>query len=747
MNAKHRSLAALLCGALAAGLVGCAGKPQPQSAPPAASGQGAAMGRWVETQVDLSALPEGSFFIGAAAEGGVTRFFVSEGSALYDCVQEQDTLRVKETFTGLPGSPMAATARGESLAYALRGEDGSITLVLRQGGQDQQFTPEWLKGALVQNLRFMGSSALFVDYMPAVQIEGTDEGGLAVQGHAFAVLDTASGQVQGRADMPEGWYGAMAANETQVFCISQDGLLEVYDRQGSLDASQGVQLSIKGYFTVAAADQGGICFADSAGIYRAASGGGLVETLLEGGGRAFNQDSLYLTRLAAAGSGEILLAARDISDSEAADRRGVLLRYYFDETLPAENAKKLVVWSLEDQPTVRAAVLAYSRSHTDVTVNYQPALGPGAGKAERADALTALNTALLAGAGPDVLILDGVPWQRYASQGLLAELTGVGTQGLQENLVEPLKLEGALWAVPARFTLPVLLGQEQDLTGLATPQAVVDKVLAMAPRPAGMNGGSEEYYRLRTGQERYALSFISQSVLFDYLYPLYTPALVEGGALNEEALAQMYRQMQAVSGAYGLPAENTPNGVGVDVWSVGDELYEFGLGAALGWCDLADLDMLSFNNAYALVEGGDELGKEFTAKVRAAARPGMAQGLFTPVCLAAVNAGSGQKEEAQSFVQALLGDEVQKSPLGDGLPVQKEALGELLREASGAGAPLAAQDLAALIQACATPIQRDWQVEEALRGPALAVCGGEKTVEEAVAAAKQALSLYLAEQK
>ena len=77
------------------------------------------------------------------------------------------------------------------------------------------------------------------------------------------------------------------------------------------------------------------------------------------------------------------------------------------------------------------------------------------GGASAEDALRTLNTELVAGKGPDVLILDGMPLQSFIDKGVLAELSQViSADGLIPQVVDPMRTDGKLYAVPTRFTVP-----------------------------------------------------------------------------------------------------------------------------------------------------------------------------------------------------------------------------------------------------------------------------------------------------
>ena len=54
----------------------------------------------------------------------------------------------------------------------------------------------------------------------------------------------------------------------------------------------------------------------------------------------------------------------------------------------------------------------YQRQNPDVRVSYEVALGDDSAVTE-SDAMRTLSTELLAGEGPDVLILDGMPVESY----------------------------------------------------------------------------------------------------------------------------------------------------------------------------------------------------------------------------------------------------------------------------------------------------------------------------------------------
>jgi molybdenum cofactor cytidylyltransferase len=85
----------------------------------------------------------------------------------------------------------------------------------------------------------------------------------------------------------------------------------------------------------------------------------------------------------------------------------------------------LTVWSLADSATARLAVNAYKKANPEVDVTFETAVQTDTDDVSAAinDALTQLNTELLAGEGPDVLLLDRVDYTTYINKGMLADMS------------------------------------------------------------------------------------------------------------------------------------------------------------------------------------------------------------------------------------------------------------------------------------------------------------------------------------
>ncbi|MDE5930979.1 MAG: hypothetical protein K2H40_00635, partial [Lachnospiraceae bacterium] len=93
-----------------------------------------------------------------------------------------------------------------------------------------------------------------------------------------------------------------------------------------------------------------------------------------------------------------------------------LLRFTYDPNVPAVPEKVLTVYSLQEDDDLRQAVSLYQTKHLDTFVSYEVGMEEG-GSVTREDAIKKLNTEVMAGNGPDLIVMDGLPFSSYISKG------------------------------------------------------------------------------------------------------------------------------------------------------------------------------------------------------------------------------------------------------------------------------------------------------------------------------------------
>jgi ABC-type glycerol-3-phosphate transport system substrate-binding protein len=95
---------------------------------------------------------------------------------------------------------------------------------------------------------------------------------------------------------------------------------------------------------------------------------------------------------------------------------------------------------LQDSDTLRQAVNIFRQEYADIYVNLEIGMTDDNGVTLE-DALKTLSTDILAGNGPDVLILDGMPVDSYVEKGILIDISDVvdevkASDGLVDSIVK-----------------------------------------------------------------------------------------------------------------------------------------------------------------------------------------------------------------------------------------------------------------------------------------------------------------------
>ena len=76
----------------------------------------------------------------------------------------------------------------------------------------------------------------------------------------------------------------------------------------------------------------------------------------------------------------------------------------------------------------------FQKKYPDIYLTLETGMSGNDG-VTRTDALKTLNTEIMAGKGPDILILDGISSETYAEQGMLEDLSGILKEaGLLDNI-------------------------------------------------------------------------------------------------------------------------------------------------------------------------------------------------------------------------------------------------------------------------------------------------------------------------
>lgn len=344
-----------------------------------------------------------------------------------------------------------------------------------------------------------------------------------------------------------------------------------------------------------------------------------------------------------------------LSVLHGAGTRSQLLRYDYDPALVRPETRTLTVYSLEENPTVRQAVSQCMLEHPELEVRYEVGMQEGL---EKEDVIKQLNTRLLAGEAPDVLILDGLPVDSMVEQGLLADLSSlVDTDGLYPA-ARAGEQDGKLWYVAGRMKLPLLLG-----AGYEPPESLEQLAQAVENGP--------QLHTQSTLSDRAVLGQPPEEIAA-VLLPGMRDTLLQDGQIDRAALEEFYTLVGRLCSAAGPEiyeqfwrSEQMEEKFGSS-WIDGVTFFPQDAAAQLKTLD--SLNELCFAFYYKEADDAVDLGQYCVRGV-----PG-AQGVYVPSVMAGIPAGQEETADAAIFLEKLLSHPVQQYELDDGLPVRPESL-------------------------------------------------------------------------
>ncbi len=178
-----------------------------------------------------------------------------------------------------------------------------------------------------------------------------------------------------------------------------------------------------------------IYFAFDGGLYRHVVGGTAIEQIIDGTTSSFGDPSVMLMDMVMLPDNEFAVLYTGMK----------LYRYTYDPNVPTVPDEQIKIYSLLENTTIRQAVSMFQKAHQDVYIRYEIGMS-GDDSVTREDAIRNLNTKLMSGEGPDVLLLDGLPQASYEEKGILADLSGIAEGMTGEAALFPNKRRKALRA-------------------------------------------------------------------------------------------------------------------------------------------------------------------------------------------------------------------------------------------------------------------------------------------------------------
>lgn len=406
--------------------------------------------------------------------------------------------------------------------------------------------------------------------------------------------------------------------------------------------------------------EGTLYTAGSDGVYALQAGGMVWERIVEGDLTTLGLPSLFVDALYCDGEGGFILlqsgAASEFSFSQL----------HYSATTPTRPTHELTVYSLYESATIRQAAVSYQRSHPEVRVSVQTVFDEDS-SATVNDAVRALNTEILAGKGPDVLVLDGLPIDSYIEKGVLADISDViqpkvDSGELLANIAQSYAKDGTVYAVPARAQLLTLWGSEENLKNASSLKSLANWAEA--------------------NPNQRALYLMNGSELIYQFYLACAPAwLDENGQIDSAALSDFLTDIKRLadtkkSGEFSVAKyeEEFRNEYGEMYGQNYEAVKEMAEGLGMWTMMRGETAFYSKNieGMYDLMIAGALV--KSTGGGTYTVMPGQAGRVYRPSGIVGVNANSAQPDMARELVLEVLSEDVQKTDLQDGWPVNEAAL-------------------------------------------------------------------------
>lgn len=423
-------------------------------------------------------------------------------------------------------------------------------------------------------------------------------------------------------------------------------------------------------------DENTLYYYNTNGLYKYDLKNDKTEQLIDGSLSSFGDNNMGIRYIQEKADNKFLA----VYDSYGSDKsNSKVINYYYSADTPKVPDNELVVYSLYENYDIKQSIVLYQKSHPDVYIRTETGL-TGDDAVTEADALRTLNTEIMAGNGPDIILLDGMDVDNYITKGLLADMS----DGLAEytkdnklftNIVDAYSKDGKIYAMPMNIQIPTIVGQKgtiesfSDLKGFTSmiekiskdnPGQILDIIMPQQYAALMYNANGNAWFNedgtineenLKTFYEEAKKQYdIIKSTFDQNEYESYVNDMKSYFSEKEEELTEEDMDMSSYYVNYYLNVMSVASGNG----------SKLAIGNLSGMYDLQEL--YSVNKK-----------KEIEYSVA----KGQVSDVFVPSGLVGISSKSNEKEIAADFVKYLFSVESQSVDRYSGFPVNIDAFDKL----------------------------------------------------------------------
>ncbi|MCC8137892.1 MAG: ABC transporter substrate-binding protein [Clostridiales bacterium] len=595
-----------------------------------------------------------------------------------------------------------------------------------------------------------GLSITFDDGRQCYGINFADDDTLTLRdtGSTIYILSASDGSIVGTIPSSNEMHYAYAPVNGEVLTITNDGV-KIYNYKGELQEGNEIISSLvsadyeawsttsSGGGIVDDIEGTGIFYASKSGLYHYKWGGGVAEKLFEGSATKLGDSDYTVWSVAALSDSCVLCHYLTASGAS------LLVRYSFSGNSPT--TQKLTLYTLYENELLTDEVNTFNQNHTDIQVTIEVGLSGDSGLTVD-DAIKTLNTEILAGNGPDIILLDGMSVDSYSESGMLVDLSGVlsevaESEGLYENIAYTYQTDsGAVYAVPARFRIMMMVGTQENLNQITDLDSLCQSM--------------QEWKE--ADPDKTSILGLYDEELLEMMTAICSPAwMTEEGSLDETALREF---LEAVKSINDTQKENVSQ-ADIDEFAASDDDNDWGeIKAVLNITNFQSqiiglFESRALNTTASIAQ---YLGTDLIYESAAA----QSSNVFIPAQIIGINAKSTNQEAALEFVKEFLSSECQSelSVSDRGYPINKTAFQIMEEDVLGADDTgetswgVSAEELRnlfdqieAMIPELSNRSVTDAVITDSVKEEGLKYLSGEADLDTVVSSIMQTVTLHLAE--
>lgn len=477
----------------------------------------------------------------------------------------------------------------------------------------------------------------FYDYPNDITV--TDAGTLV--SYSFLTIDTIVAEDGSVANSmtPDGFYGDwIAASADKLYQYTMDNVgvvtaVEVRNQKQEILDRISFSQEQSGYVCFDVLEDGTIIAADTDGFFRCEPNDTNWKKVIAGSDTSFALTNVWCQEL-------IALPDDSFYVLFGSDEGAKLMQYRYDPDAIIEVTENLTLYTVTESYLLQQAAALYHKAHPEVLITIKSGFSKMESysvEPDYAQIYQELNTALMAGEGADILILDGLNIDSYASKGLLVDIEEIvapmEAEGiLLSNITESYRTEeGNRYAVPLQFGMMFAVGRD----------IAEDEMQAMEMLADTLEQKEESYMGPQTVSE-----------LVDKFYPFFVTEIVQDKQINREKMTVRLEQLKKLADNCGIVEKRDKNERCYNIWDIA---YR---------CKLAFYETDGFNQAMLPFSAADFVNGSCTCFEQA----------FYPKLEIAINSKSDYVETAKDFLKFALSEAVQGADYYEGFPVNAASL-------------------------------------------------------------------------